>query len=123
MKSLPWKKFSEIFLGLYEPPSHSVHTRSKMSYVLRMVGAMGVRSTADLTTELAARFVIERSKRVCANTIRGEISYLKAAVNYALEEGYLERAPKWRRVMPRRSPRRRKTLHRLEEIRWVLARL
>lgn len=122
-KSLPWKKFSEKFLGLYQPPARSVHTRQKMSYVLRLAAQLGVKSTCDLTTELVSKFVRERSKQVCANTVRGELGYLKAAANYAIEEGWLDRAPTWKRVMPRRSTPKRKTVHRICEIRWLLARL
>lgn len=122
-KSLPWKKFSQIFLALYSPPSHSIHTRSKMRHILDLAAQIGVKSTNDLTTELVSKFVAERSKSVCANTVRGDLAYLKAAANYCVEEGWLDRAPRWKRVMPRKSSPRRKTLHRLEEIRWLLARL
>jgi integrase len=94
-----------------------------MKRVLRIVGDLGVESTADLTTELAARFVTQRSEVVCPNTVRGELSYLRAACNYAFEEGYLERVPRFKRVRPRKSPPKSTVVHSIGDIGRVLDRL
>jgi len=91
-----------------------------MQYVLGLAEQLGAVAVGDLTTEFAARFVARRATLVCANTIRGEIGYLRAACNYAIEEGYLEHGPRWRRVTPRRSAPMRTILHQREDIGRVL---
>ena len=72
-------EFRRKILALYGGPAHSVRTLKKMAHVLGLVAGLGVERLSDLSTETAARFVAERSKVVCANTVRGEVSYLRAA--------------------------------------------
>ena len=117
---IPFTQFSTTVLALYAGPAHAPRTLAKMRHVLALVGAMGVTSTRELTTELLARFTAARAEMVTANTVRGDLSYLSAAVGIALDEGWLARAPVFRRVRPRpvlpRSPR----CHSIEDVRRVL---
>jgi integrase len=94
-----------------------------MQHILSLVAELGVQTTAGLTTELAARFVAERARTVNANTIRGDLSYLSAACSFAVEEGWLDHVPKFRRVRPRRVKPTAKMCHSIEEIALVLAHL
>lgn len=120
MIPLPFPDFRLRVQSLYAGPAHSRRTAAKMRRVLCLLEAMGATSTADLTTELAARFVAARSERVCANTVRGELSYLSAAAGYAVDEGWLDRPPRLKRIRPRPSLRKRKTLHSIEDVGRVL---
>jgi integrase len=61
----------------------------------------GIVEIEELDTELAARFVAARAKCVGANTVRGDLAYLSAAATIAAEEGWLARAPRFKRVRPR----------------------
>ncbi len=85
-----------------------------------MIESLGVHTTADLTIELAARFVAERSKTVNPNTIRGDLSYLSAACSFAVEEGWLERAPRLKRIRPRPERSQMPKCHSIEEVARVL---
>lgn len=118
--ALSWDEFRARIRDLYSTPAHAPRTRAKMAHVLDLAGRLGLRSTAELTTELAARYVAARMATVSANTVRGELGYLRAAAAIALEEGWLDRPPRWRRAWPRPSPRRRATLHSIEEIERAL---
>lgn len=121
MTPIAFGEFHTRILRLYSPPQRATKTLKKLDQVLRQVRDLGVGTTADITTDLAARYVSQRSAAVCANTVRGELGYLRAAANYAIEEDWLDRAPRWRRVWPRKSKPIRKTLHSIAEIARVLA--
>ncbi len=82
-----------------------------------------MRTTADLTTESAARFVAMRSRTVNANTVRGDLSYFSAACHYAVEEGWLDRVPMFRRVRPRPVHSATPKCHSIEEVARVLEHL
>ncbi len=116
MAPIPFDQFRAEYLHVLSGPRYSRATMKKMVQVLRQVAELGVESTAQLTTQLATDYVIRRAARVCANTVRGELTYFRAACNYAIEEDYLARGPRWRRVWPRASPRQRKTLHAISDI-------
>lgn len=121
MKRIDWCEFSTRMSAVYKGPHRSPRTRKKLDYVLSLAGELGARSTADLTTEFAARFVAERAAKVSINTVRGELRYLKAATNFAIEEEWLERGPKWRRIWPRKGARVRPVLFEIAEVAKVLA--
>jgi len=123
IQTLGWKEFTREVLDLYEGPQKASSTHQKMKRALTLAFEHGARSSADLTTSFAARYVKERSKVVSINTVRGELRYLKAAANYAVEEDWLFREPKWRRVWPRKGPRARRVLYEIEEIAAVLGHL
>ena len=92
-------------LAYYQSRRRTSHV--KMRQVLDAAERLGVETTADLTTTFVARFVADRGERANANTTRGLVSYLRAATTLAVEEGWLERPPNWRRVTPAASPRRK----------------
>jgi integrase len=121
MSAIPFPDFVCSILAVYDGPGHATRTRTKMRRVLALVHALGVASTADLTTELAARFVRDRSGAVSPNTVRGDLAYLAAACTYAVEEGWLERLPRFRRVRPRPAPPALPKCHTVEQVGRVLA--
>jgi integrase len=120
---IPFDEFRTAYLHVLSGPRYSPATRSKMDQVLRQFASLEVTSTADFTTAKATDYAIARSARVCANTVRGELTYLRAAVNYAIEERLLDKGPRWRRIWPRKSKRKRKTAHSVEQVRKVLEHL
>jgi integrase len=124
MPTLPLEAFRERLLSLYAPPMRSARTLKKMARVLSLVAGVGAASTEDLTTERAAEFVRLRTLAGASpNTIRGELGYLSAACTYAVEEGYLERCPRFKRVRPRPAPPSRPRVHAIEDVGRVLERL
>lgn len=123
LQTLPWAEFARRTVALYASPARSPGTGKKMEYVLRLAAGLGATRPEDLTTELAARFAAARSRAVAVATLRGELSYLKAAANYAVEEGWLPRAPRWRRVWPRPAAPTRPTAFPIEDVARVLAHL
>jgi len=95
----------------------------KMEHILCLVEGMGVLTTADLTTELVAKFVARRAQTVNANTIRGDLSYLSAACSFAVEEGWLDRGPRFKRVRPRAVKSKMPKCHSIEDVACVLEHL
>lgn len=120
MRSIPFQKFVASILAVYSGPGHAPRTAAKMRHVLDMIRLLGVKTTADLTTELIARFVSERSEVVNASTVRGDLSYLSAACTYAVEEGWLERAPRFKRVRPRATKPTTPMCHSVDDVGRVL---
>ncbi|WP_337175405.1 tyrosine-type recombinase/integrase [Paludisphaera sp.] len=120
---MPWGEFARRIDRIYTGPQRAAGTRKKMAYVLRLCRGLGAESPADLTTEFLAGFVAARSESVSLNTIRGELRYLKAAVNIAVEEEWIDRRPRWKRVWPRKSVKVRSKLHSIEAVGRVLAHL
>lgn len=109
MNSVGYAEFRASVLAYYLTKSPAAY--GKMRYVLDRIEVQGVQTTADLTTTMVARFVADRGPTANPNTTRGLISYLKAAVNFAAEEGWLDRLPSWRKVTPAPGPSaRRKVL-------------
>ena len=99
----------------------SARTLAKMARVMALVAGLGVGTTEDLTTETAAEFVRDRTAAgISPNTIRGELDYLRAACNYAVEEGWLDRCPRFRRIRLRSSPPARRRVHLIEDVARVL---
>ncbi len=117
---IPFRRFMASILRVYSGPGHARRTLTKMRCVLNLVEAIGVRTTADLTTETIAAFVVQRSETVNANTIRGDLSYLSAACSFAVEEGWLDRAPRFKRVRPRAVRSKMQKCHSIEEVARVL---
>lgn len=105
MNAVAYETWRRHVLAYYA--CRSTHAFGKARQVLDAAGRLGVRTTADLTTTMALEFVADRGRNANPNTTRGLLSYLKASVSLAVEEGWLDRAPNWRRVTPAASPRRR----------------
>jgi integrase len=74
--------------------------------VLKHLAELGVMSTSDLTTGTMVRYVSFLGDRGVTNhnTVNGYLSTLAAACTYAIEEGWLDRPPIWRRVRMRPTP-------------------
>lgn len=115
-----WSDFRREIETIYTPPGRAPNTYQKMSKTLRLAEQFGIESLAELTTAWAARFVAWRSERVGRNTIRGDLSYLAAAAQIAVDEGWMDKPPVWRRVRPRPGPASRKRLHSIDDVRRVL---
>jgi len=120
MNPIPFREFRDLCLGNYKQPARAVATRKKMRQILDLAYDLGAHSTADFTTTFVQGYVADRLTRVCANTVRGELDYLRAAVNWAVEEEYLDRPPKWKRARPRRSRPRLERVHTIAEVARVL---
>jgi integrase len=73
----------------------------------------GIETTADLTTETFARWVASRAGANPNSTI-SLLRALRAATRYALEEGWIDRPPSFRRLWPRKAPTRRRPLSHAE---------
>lgn len=123
MQPITLSAFRSEFLPLYELPLRATATKDKMEFVLDQVEELGVGSTADLTTALVVRYIQARTGQVCNNTLRGELSYLRAATTYAYDEDWLDRLPRWKRLWPRASEPRLTGVHSIAEIGRVLQRL
>lgn len=83
MKSIPLSDFVGQIEELYASPMRSPRTRTAMVRVLRQMEALGVRTTADLTPGLVAKFITARSIEVNQRTVHGELLRLQAACNLA----------------------------------------
>lgn len=119
--AIDWMRFRAEIEAIYTSPSKAPNTCKKMARTLAMAEAFGIDALDQLTTSWVARFVAWRAGRGAnRNTIRGDVSYLAAAVAIAVEERWIEKPPTWRRVKPRPGPRARKALHAVEDVRRVM---
>lgn len=100
-------------------------TRVKMAQTMREIAALpGMTTTGDLTTDAVSAWrVSQRQAGRSANTIRGLESYLRAACNFAVEWGQLDRAPFSRRKPLERREPARKTHHSVADMARVLEHL
>jgi integrase len=89
---------------MYSTGRHARKTYLRMAQVLRELGDLGVASTADLTTATMALYVASKGEAANPNTVNGLLGSIAAACSYAVEEGWLDRPPAWRRVRLRGSP-------------------
>jgi integrase len=124
MPAIALSKFRSKFLVLYKPPQRSQATYGQMSHILDLVAGIEkpkIRTTAHFTQEMVAAYVCRRSEAVCANTIVGELGYLKAACTWAEEESFVERSPfrgkrKSTRSWIRPEPPRQQPWHSMESM-------
>ena len=123
MTSIPLNDFVRQIEELYAEPMRSPRTRKAMLKVLREVKALGMRTTADLTPGLVARYITARSSEVNPRTVHGNLLCLQAACNLAESLGALKVNPfKVRKMKQWIRPGRPevKPHHSREEIRAVL---
>lgn len=117
---LPWDQFCTRFLSLYRPPLRAPNTGSVLRRALDdFRRATDARTVADLTTEAVAAFVATRAG-LNANTTRSKVRALRVAANHAVAEGWLDRAPAWRRCLPRAAPPRKRKHLDFEEVATLL---
>ena len=121
MNTLSYAEFRSHVLRYYGTKSPAA--LGKMRHVMDLLEVQGVRSTADLTTITAARFVADRGPGANPNTTRGLIAYFKAACNFAVEEDWMDRSPNWRRVTPASAPSIRQKVIKPPDVVRLLSRL
>ena len=102
-RPLPFDEFRSRVDRLYSTGRHAPGTRTRMALVLRELAALGVETTAGLTTDAMARYVLSKGPGANRNTVNGYLASIAAACSYAVEEGWLARPPAWRRVRLRSS--------------------
>jgi integrase len=107
--------FTARLLSLYAPPLRARATRLKVRQVLTAFAELpGVETTYDLTTHQVAAYASTRGGNV--NTLISHLRCLRTASLYAHAEGWLERPPQWKRLMPRATPPCRKRHHSHAEV-------
>lgn len=90
---IPWAQFRAELEAMYQPPMVAKTTRAKMVQVLRELEALEVKSTADLTTTLIARFVAARPADQSAYTLHAVLAVVRTICTYAETAGYLRVNP------------------------------
>jgi integrase len=104
-RPISFRQFTQTVLSLYEPPLAARATFLKMREALTEFGGLpGVATTADIDTTHIAEFVGRRAESN-VNTTLSLLRCLRTASQIALGEGWQERTPQWRRLMPRPGPR------------------
>jgi integrase len=105
MRPIPLAKFFDTAQSLYTTGRHANKTLKRVRQVSReLVELLGpAATTADLTTAAMARYVSARGPGANANTTNGLLSSIASLCSYAVEEGWLDREPAWRRVRLRPS--------------------
>ena len=100
-KFIAYPDFRSAVLGLYAPPIRAKATRYKIAESLdSFARVVNPATTQDVHTASVASWVAAR-RADNVNTVISQLKAFRSAVNYGLEEGWFERAPAWRRVMPR----------------------
>lgn len=119
---IPFDEFRRRILALYEPPLRSPASFGKMRYMLGQLEALGIETTAQLTTDTVARFVASRPSRQSTHTTHGWLAVLRVACNIAAAEGWVDCSPfAVRKNWIRRTRPKGKRHHSREEIARVLA--
>jgi integrase len=122
---IPLADFVRDVLELYRSLGRRPLTVEKMAQVLgELEGFLGPgASTADLTTSAIAAWRALACRGRAPGTVVGLLSYLRAACNYAVGEGWMERTPNWKKLRPK-MPRHQVGPHQsLEQLRTLLAHL
>ena len=123
MPAIPYAEFQDAVLKLYRSPFRARSTRYKMAEALTEFGLLAcITSTDQITTERASDWVHARTGKN-VNTTISLIRSLKTAVNYGVGEGWIARAPQWRRVMPRGAISASKRHHSHDQVVQLLASL
>lgn len=92
MPKMPWPRFASEVQSLYVPPLRAKTTCGKIRQTLGLIAGLGVRTTADLTPGLVARFLVLDTSLSPA-TIRGRLGYLRAICTYAHTMQYVRVNP------------------------------
>ena len=104
-RPIPFHRLVQAVLSLYEPPLRARATYLKMRAALAEFGSLpGVHSSADLDTAHVAEFAARRMESNINTTI-SLLRCLRTASHFSVAEGWSERPPQWRRLMPRPGPR------------------
>lgn len=101
---IPFDEFRAAVLRVYSTGRHARSTRQHVRQVLGELVRLGPVSTADLTTDLFARWIAAKGPNPNPNSVNSLLTAASAACSIAVEEGWLGRAPAWRRLRPRPGP-------------------
>ncbi|MGE3818485.1 MAG: tyrosine-type recombinase/integrase [Isosphaeraceae bacterium] len=102
MNPLGYADFRQNVLAYYRFRAPTTYLKARQ--VLDALERLGVHTTADLTTETALAFVADRGPEANPRTTAGLLGYLRAICSLAIDEGWLDRPPSWRRCRPRPGP-------------------
>jgi integrase len=116
MAPIPWSDFKDRIERLYKATRRRPSTVSKLRSILRDLESCGVRSTADLTGANILAW-LESHSTLKSDTVRGNLGYIRAACHYAVEEGWLEKPPNFKRLVPRVEDPPEQPHHSLDELR------
>ena len=104
-RPIPFRQLVQAVLSLYESPLRARATYLKMRAALAEFGSLpGVHSSADLDTAHVAEFAGRRQESN-VNTTISLLRCLRTASHFSVGEGWADRPPQWRRLMPRPGPR------------------
>ena len=124
IRPIPFAKFRDDILRLYDPPHRATATRRQVAQVMREISALEVKTTADLTPALVARYVESRPPGQSPRTLHSVLRVLRSICNQAVISGVLRVSPfAARRVSQwtgRLGPPMEKKHYSREEIRRVL---
>lgn len=100
MRAVELSRLTEVAVGIYEGPRYSPATVGRVRMVLRQLEECGCRTTEDLTTATMVRYCESLRCRGVTNpnTVNGYLSAIAAVCTLAVEEGWLDKPPTWRRV-------------------------
>lgn len=104
MQPLDFADFTDRILALYSAPRYARKTYLRTRQVLRELAALGLETTADLTTARMGEYARSKGRDANPNTVNGLLGSAAALCAVAVEEGWLDRPPAWRRVRPRAAP-------------------
>src|SRR5208337_4392217 len=91
--AIPFDRFRDELLRLYDPPHRAAATRRQIRSVLDLVTALGVKTTADLTSVMVARFIEARPPGQSPRTLQSYLRVLRGICNNAVINGYLRVSP------------------------------
>ncbi|HKM54167.1 MAG TPA: hypothetical protein VJY33_12225, partial [Isosphaeraceae bacterium] len=91
--AIPFDRFRDELLRLYDPPHRAAATRRQIRSVLDLVTALGVKTTADLTSAMVARFIEARPPGQSPRTLQSYLRVLRGICNNAVINGYLRISP------------------------------
>jgi len=124
MRPIPFDRFKVELTLLYRSPHRAPSTRRKLEQVFDLVEDLDVKTTADLTPGLIARFIEARPPGQSPQTLAALLRVIRSMSNQAVMMGYLRVSPfalrrvsQWVGRMPR--PAAKQHFSR-EEIRRVL---
>lgn len=109
MTPRPFPEFADEVMKLYLTGVHADKTAYKIGQVLTelallidaQTGELVFQTTADLRTSNLAKWVAWKGPEANPNTVAGLLCYARSIASYAVEEGYLDRLPAFRRLRPR----------------------
>jgi len=93
VRPIPWEQFKQELLTRYAPDYKRPATRRKIEQVLRLLDALGMQSTVELTVPCVDRFVTSVRAGRSQYTLKSLLSGLRTITNYAARTGYCHRPP------------------------------